>query len=67
VNVEFEFARTVVEELNHPAVQMLAQIEAECFGVAYDLFRVLVEGDHQAALLVRNPFQEQLRPQHRLP
>ena len=66
VDVQLQLARAVVEELDGAAVQMLAQVEAEGFGVAHDLFGVLVEGDHQAALLVLDPFQEQLRAQHRL-
>ena len=59
VHVQLKLARAVVEELDHPALQVLAQVQAEGLGVAHDLLGVLVEGDHQAALLVGGPFQEQ--------
>ncbi len=49
-----------------PLSRCVAQVEAEGLGVAHDLCGVLVQGDHQAALLVLDPFQEQLRAQHGL-
>jgi hypothetical protein len=58
MDVQLELARAVVEELDGAAVPMLAQVEAKSFGVAHDLLGMLVERDHQAALLVRDPFQE---------
>ena len=55
VHVQLQLARAVVEELDHPALQVLAQVEAEGLGVAHDLLGVLIEGDHQAALAGSGP------------
>ena len=67
VSINLQLLRRIVEELDHPRVDLLFQIHAEGRGIAQDLCRVLIQGDQHAALtLFQCSFQQQLHAEHGL-